>query len=152
MRQRDSGPNQYEISAAGNSLKATCNLPFGPKRSRFGLAALLIALSVLISCGTWLWPKAYGHGNWWYLAHHYTMLDFDDALIGTAVGFLSLLAGIRYLCPAGAVLICDRSQVTTTRIPWYCFTGRWVTHMYNASEVSGFRLKLFDSRSGGTVY
>ena len=68
--------------------------------------------------------------------------------MATAAFGVFLLMGVRMLCPAGAVLTCDRNQVTTTRIPWYCFTGRWVTHTYNVLDVSGFQLKLYSSVRG----
>jgi hypothetical protein len=80
------------------------------------------------------------------------MLAPDDAAIQTGVFAPILLLVIRLLCPAGAILICDRSHVTTTRIPWYSFTGRWVTRTYEAIDVSGFRLKFFGSGEGGSVY
>jgi hypothetical protein len=37
-------------------------------------------------------------------------------------------------------------------IPWYSFTGHWVTHTYEAIDVSGFHLKFYGSGKGGSVY
>lgn len=97
---------------------------------------------------TWLSPDSHGFSNWWRLAHHYSVLDFGGIVMATATFGMFLLMGVRMLCPAGAVLTCDRNQVTTTRIPWYSFTGRRVTHTYNVLDVSGFHLKLYSSVRG----
>jgi hypothetical protein len=151
MRDRYYGRQNYEIKVTSDSLEARCNLPFGPKRNAFMLSALLIGLAAWGMYRTWLSQDSHGYSNWWRLAHHYSVLDSDSIVISTAVFGLFLMMGIRLLCPAGAILICDRSQVTTTRIPWYSFTGHWVTHTYDALDVSGFRLKVF-SNNRGTVY
>jgi hypothetical protein len=152
MRKRDGGRFQYEIKITSESLEARCNLPFGPERNRLLFSVLIIGIAVWGIYRGWLSPDSYGHNNWWYLAHHYRVLDFHDAVFASAIFTLFLLLGIRLLCPAGAILICDRLQVTTTRIPWYCFTGSWVTRTYNAPDVSGFRLKFFGSGQGGNIY
>jgi hypothetical protein len=148
MRERYYGRQKYEIKVTGDSLEARCNLPFGPKRNCILLSALMIGLAAWGSYRTWLSQDSLGYSNWWRLAHHYSVLDFNGLLISTAAFGVFLLMGIRLLRPAGAVLICDRNQVTTTRIPWYSFTGRWVTHTYDALDVSGFRLKVFSSNRG----
>jgi hypothetical protein len=82
------------------------------------------------------------------------MLDFGGVVLATAFFVPLWLFGIRFLCPAGAVLICDRNQVSTSRIPWYSFTEHWVTRTYNALDVSGFRLKYYywGSSHGRSVY
>lgn len=100
----------------------------------------------------WLSSDSYGHNNLWYLAHNYTVLNFDSVVMVTVFYVLFLLGGIRLLCPAGAILVCNRNQVTTTRIPWYSFTGRWVKRTYNTLDVSGFRLKFYGSGRSGNVY
>lgn len=69
-------------------------------------------------------------------------------MMATVAFGVFLLMGVRLICPAGAILICDREQVKTTRIPWYSFTGRWITRAYNVLDVSGFRLKLYSSVRG----
>jgi hypothetical protein len=152
MRERYYGRQKYDIKVTSDSVEARCNLPFGPKRNRLWFSALLLGLSAWGIYRTWLSSDSYGHNNWWYIAHSYAVLDFDALVMATVIYVLLLLLGIRLLCPAGAILICDRNQVTTTRIPWYCFTGRWVTLTYNALDVSGFRLKFFGSGRGGNVY
>jgi hypothetical protein len=146
------GRQKYEIEATGDSLEARCNLPFGPRRNCLLLSALIIGLGVWQVYRIWLSPSPYGHSNWWYLAHGYSAYHLDAVIFGTAFSVLFLLLGIRLICPAGAILSCNRSQVTTTRIPWYSFTGRWVTHTYDALDVSGFCLKYFGSSKGQSVY
>jgi hypothetical protein len=152
MRKRYYGRQNYEIKVTNDSLEARCNLPFGPKRNGSMFSALLIGLAAWGMYRTWLSQDSHGYSNWWRLAHHYSVLDSGSIVISTAFYGLFLLLGIRLLCPAGAILICDRSQVTTTRIPWYSFTGRWVAHRYSASEVTGFRLKFYGFGRGGNVY
>jgi hypothetical protein len=152
MRERYCGRQKYGIKVTSDSVEARCNLPFGPKRNCILFSAMLIGLGVWGIYRTWLSSDSYGHSNSWYLAHYNTVSDFDTVVMATVVYVLFLLLGIRLLCPAGAILICDRNQVRTTRIPWYCFTGRWVTRLYNTSEVSGFRLKFYGSGRGGNVY
>jgi hypothetical protein len=146
------GRQKFEIEFTGDSLEARCNLPFGPKRNCILFSALLNGLAVWGIYRTWLWPGPYGHSARWYLAHHYSVLDTGALIFGTAFYVLFSLLGIRLVCPAGAILSCNRSQVTTTRIPWYSFTGRWVTRTYDAIDVSGVRLKYFGSSNGGSVY
>jgi hypothetical protein len=152
MRKRYYGRQRYDIKVTTDSVEARCNLPFGPKRNCILLSAMMIGLTVWGIYKAWLSPNSNGHNNWWYLAHHYTVLDFGTVEIGTVVYVLLLLMGIRLLCPAGAILVCDRNQVTTTRIPWYSFTGHWVTRIYNVLDVSGFRLKFYGSGRSGNVY
>ena len=84
--------------------------------------------------------------------HHYSVLDINSLVIASVLIGMFLAMGIRLLCPAGAILLCDRNQVTTTRIPWYSFTGHWVTRTYDAIDVSGFQLKFYGSGDGGNVY
>ncbi|HWE84177.1 MAG TPA: hypothetical protein VG267_04490 [Terracidiphilus sp.] len=152
-KQQYYGRQKFEITFTGDSLEARCHLPFGPKRNRILFSLLLILLAVWGSYRTWLLPGgAYGRSTWWYFAHHYSLLDPGALVFATGFYVLFLLTGTRLLCPAGAILTCNRSQVTTTRIPWYSFTGHWVTHAYDALDVSGFRLKYFGSGRGGSVY
>jgi hypothetical protein len=151
-KQQYYGRQKYEFNFTGDSLEARCNLPFGPKRNCVLFSALLNGLAVWGIYRTWLWAGPYGHSTLWYLAHHDSVLDSGAVVFGTGSYILFLLLAIRLVCPAGAILSCDRSQVTTTRIPWYSFTGRWVTHTYNALDVSGFCLKYFGSGRGGSVY
>ena len=148
MRERSYRRQKYEIKVTGDSLEARCNLPFGPKRNRILFSAVLIGLFVWAIYRTWLSQDSLGYSNWWRLVHHYSVLDFDGLVMSTAAFGVFLLMGIRLLCPAGAILVCDRNQVTTTRIPWYSFTGHWVTQTYDALDVSGFRLKVFSSNRG----
>ena len=152
MRQQYYGRQKYEIKVTSDSLEARCTLPFGPKRNSVLFCVLLNGFALWRIYRTWLSPDSVGYSNWWRLTHHYSVLDFPFMVIATAIYGVFSLLGIRLLCPAGAVLMCDRNQVTTTRIPWYSFTGRWVTHAYNASQVSGFRLKFYGSGKGGNVY
>lgn len=152
MRQAYYGRQKFEIETTSDSLKARCNLPFGPKRNCAFFALIMIGFALWGVYTTWLSPDSLGHSNLWRVAHHYSVLDFSSVMIATAIFGLFLPIGIRLLCPAGAVLTCDRNQVTTTRIPWYSFIGRWATQTYNASEVSGFRLKFYGSGRSGNVY
>jgi len=154
MRKRYYGPQQFEIKVTSDSLEARCNLPFGPKRNRIAGSVVAIGAAALILYPTWLSRNSDGHSNWWRLTHHYSMLDFDGVVIATAFLVLLSLIGIRLFCPAGAILICDRNQVATSRIPWYSFTGRWVTRTYNSLDISGFRLKYYfwGSSHGRSVY
>jgi hypothetical protein len=152
MRERYYGRQKYDINVTSDSVEARCNLPFGPKRNCIFFSAVMLGLAVWGIYRTWLSSDSIGHNNWWYLTHSSTVLDFHEVLIATGFFVLFLLLGIRLLCPAGAILVCDRKQVTTTRIPWYSFTGHWVTRAYNASEVSGFRLKFYGSGRGGNIY
>jgi hypothetical protein len=152
MRERYSGRQNYEIKVTSDSLEARCNLPFGPKRSRIATSVLMIGLAVVGAYQTWLPKDSLGYSNLWRLAHHYSVLDLDAIMFDTSVYVLFALTGIRLLCPAGAVLICDRNRVTTTRIPWFSFTGHWVTRTYDTLDVSGFRLKYFGSGKGRSVY
>jgi hypothetical protein len=152
MRKRDGGRFKYEIKITSDSVEAICGQPFGPKQSRTVLGTLLIGLGIWGIYRSWLSHDSYGHNNWWYLAHHYTVLNFDSVVMSTAILFLFMLLGVRLFCPAGAILICNRAQVTTTRIPWHSFTGHWVSRTYNVSDVSGFRLGYFGSGRGGNVY
>lgn len=152
MPERYYGRQKYEIEVTDDSLEARCNLPFGPKQNRIAFSFLMLGLAAWGIYRTWLSPDSQGYNNWWRLAHHYSMLDFDGVVIVTAIYASFTLIGIRLVCPAGEVLICDRNRVTTRRIPWYSFTGRWVTHTYNALDVSGFRLKFYGSGRGGSVY
>jgi len=152
MRERYYGRQKYEIKVTSDSLEARCNLPFGPKQNRVPFSFLMLVLAAWGIYQTWLSPDSHGYSNWWRLAHHYSVLDFDGLVIATAAFGVFLLMGIRLLCPAGAILLCDRNQVTTTRIPWYSFTGHWVTHTYDALYVSGFRLTCFGSGAGGPAY
>jgi hypothetical protein len=126
------GRQKFEIKVTSDSLGARCNLPFGPKRNRIALCALLLVLAAWVMYRTWLSKDSLGYSNWWRLTHHYSILDFGGVMIATAFYVLFLLMLIRLLCPAGAILTCDRDHVTTTRIPWYSFTGRWVTRTYDA--------------------
>lgn len=152
-KQQYYGRQKYEITFTGDSLEARCHLPFGPKRNRILFSLLLILLAAWGIYRTWLSRGGvYGRSTWWYFTHHYSLLDPGVLVFATGFYVLFLLMGIRLLCPAGAVLICSRSQVTTTRIPWYSFTGRWVTRTYDALDVSGFCLKYFGSNKGQSVY
>lgn len=147
------GRQKYEIKFTGDSLEARCHLPFGPRQNCLLLSALLNGLAAWGIYRTWLTPGgAYGHSTLWYLTHHISVLSPGAVVFATAIYILFSLLGVRLVRPAGAVLTCNRSQVTTTRIPWYSFTGHWVTCTYNASDVSGFRLKFFGSGRGGNVY
>ncbi|HEY2471635.1 MAG TPA: hypothetical protein VGI45_27860 [Terracidiphilus sp.] len=152
MRERYSGRHKYEIKVTNETLEARCNLPFGPKPNRIFTGLLMIGLAAWGIYPTWLKPDSLGYTNLWRLTHHYSVLDFPLLVIATALFGMFLLFGIRLFCPAGAILTCDRNQVTTTRIPWYSFTGHWVTRAYDALDVSGFRLKRFGSGAGGAVY
>lgn len=152
MRERYYGRQKFEIKVTSDTLEARCNLPFGPKGNRIALSAAMICLGAWGMYPTWLKPDSLGYTNWWRLAHHYSVLDADGLVLATALFGLVLLLGIRLLCPAGAILRCDRNQVTTTRIPWYSFTGHWVTHTYNTLDVSGFCLKYYGSNKGQSVY
>jgi hypothetical protein len=147
------GRQKFEISFTGDSLEARCHLPFGPRRNLLLFSGLLIFLGLWSIYRTWLLPGGvYGRSNWWYLTHHFSLREPGSIFFATALFVLLLLMGIRLLCPAGAVLICSRSRVATTRIPWYSFTGHWVTHTYDPLDVSGFRLKCFGSGRGGNIY
>ena len=146
------GRQKFEIEATGDSVEARCHLPFGPRRNCLWFGALMAAAGGWLICWIWFSSGPYGHSNWWYLAHGYSAFHLGEAIFGTAFSMLFVLSGIRLTCPAGAILSCTRSLVTTTRIPWYSFTGRWVTRTYDAIDVSGFRLKYFGSSSGGSVY
>jgi hypothetical protein len=151
-KQQYYGRQKYEITFTDDSLEARCHLPFGPKRNRTLISLVFILLAAWGIYRTWFSRSPNGHSNWWYLAHNYPTLDSAPAAFATVIYVLFLLMGIRLLCPAGAILICSRSQVTTTRIPWYSFMGHWVTQTYDALDVSGFRLKYFGSGRGGNVY
>ncbi len=148
MHERYSGRQKFEIEVTDDRLEARCNLPFGPKQNRIWFSTLLIGLSAWGIYRTWLSQDSIGYSNWWRLAHHYSVLDFRGVVTASAVFGLFLLLGIRFLCPAGAILVCDRNKVTTTRVPWYSFTGRWVTRTYDALDVSGFRLKYYRLQQG----
>ena len=148
MRERYSGRHKFEIEVTNDRLEARCNLPFGPKRNLICFGAFLIGLSGWGSYRTWLSQDSHGYSNWWRLTHHYSVLDFGGIVMATVAFGVFLLMGVRLICPAGAILICDREQVKTTRIPWYSFTGRWITRAYNVLDVSGFRLKLYSSVRG----
>ena len=152
MRERYYGRQKFEIKVTGDSLEARCNLPFGPKRNRIAFCVLMFGLAGWVMYRTWMSGDSLGYTNLWRLTHHYSILDFGGIMMATAFYVLLLLMVIRLLCPAGAVLICDRSQVTITRIPWYSFTGHWVTRTYEAIDVSGFQLKFYGSDRGGNVY
>jgi hypothetical protein len=152
MREQYYGRQKYEIKVTSDSLEARCNLPFGPKRNRIGFSVFMLVLAGWVMYKTWLSRDSLGYSNWWRLANHYSILDFDGVLIATAFYVLFSLIVLRLLCPAGAVLIADRNQVTITVIPWYSFTGHWVTHTYEAIDVSGFHLKFYGSGKGGSVY
>jgi len=152
MRERYYGRQKFEIKVTSDSLEARCNLPFGPRRNLIAFSAFMVCLAAWMIYRTWLSQDSHGYSNWWRLTHHYSILDFGGVAMATAFYSLFFLTGIRLLCPAGAVLICDHNQITTTRIPWYSFTGRWVTSTYNALDVSGFRLKFYGSGRGGNVY
>jgi hypothetical protein len=152
MREQYYGRHKFGIKVTSDSLEARCNLPFGPRRNSIAGGVVLISLAVLGPYPVWLSRDSLGYSNWWRLTHHYSILDFGGVTIATVIYVLFLLMGIRLLCPAGAVLICNRNQITTTRIPWYSFTGHWATHTYSASEISGFRLKLYGSGRGGNIY
>ncbi|UWZ86756.1 hypothetical protein [Occallatibacter riparius] len=146
------GRQKFEIETTGDTLKARCNLPFGPKRNCLWFCAVIVSGAAWLNYWMWFSSSSYRHSSWWYLTHGYSADHFDEAIFGTAFSILFVLLGIRLLCPAGAILSCTRSQVTTTRIPWYSFTGRWVTRTYEAIDVSGFRLKYFGSSTGRSVY
>jgi hypothetical protein len=152
VRERYYGRRKFEIKVTSDSLEARCNLPFGPRRNSIAFGVLMVGLAAWMLYRTWLAPDSHGYSNWWRLTHHRSMLDFNGVVIVSAFYALFSLAGIRFFCPAGAILICDRNRVTTTRIPWYSFTGRWVTRTYEAIDVSGFRLKFYGSGDGGNVY
>jgi hypothetical protein len=152
MREQYYGRQKYEIKVTSDTLEARCNLPFGPKRNLIGFSALLIGLSIWATYRNWLWRDSYGYSNWWRLTHHYSVPEFGAVVVATAVFGLFLLLGVRFLCPAGAILRADRNLVTTTRIPWHSFSGHWVTHTYNALDVSGFCLKYYGSSKGQSVY
>lgn len=152
MRERYYGRQKFEIKITSDSLEARCNLPFGPKKNRVAFSVFMLGMAAWAMYRTWLSRDSLGYSNWWRLTHHYSILDFGGVVLCTAFYVVFLLMGIRLLCPAGAVLIYDRIQVTTTRIPWYSFTGHWVTHTYNALDVSGFRLKYYGSSKGQSVY
>ena len=151
-KQQYYGRQKYEITVTDESLEARCHLPFASRRGRVSLCIVMICGAILGIYGTWFAPGPTGRSNWWYLTHHYSLFSPDSVAVGTILWALFLLLGIRLLCPAGAILSCDRNQVTTTRIPWYSFTGRWVTRTYNALDVSGFCLKYFGSGDLGSVY
>lgn len=136
-KQRSYGRQRYEIEFTGDSLEAGCHRLFGPKGNRLLLGLLFILLAVWGIYGTWLSQTPYGHGNWWYLAHDYHALDSGADSFARVFYVLFLLMGIRLLCPAGAIQISNRSQVT---------------HTYDAIDVSGFRRKYFGSGRGGDVY
>jgi hypothetical protein len=152
MSKKYYGRQKYEIEATGDTLEARCNLPFGPRRNCLFLCTLMVSLAAWQMYRIWLSPGRYAHSNWWYLAHGYSASSLGAVTFGTAFAILFALLGIRLVCPAGAILSCTRDQVTTTRIPWYSFTGRWVTRTYETIDVSGFRLKFFGSGRGGNVY
>jgi hypothetical protein len=152
MRERYYGRQKFDIKVTTDSVEARCNLPFGPKRNCILFSSLLLGCAVWGIYRAWLSSDSHGHNNWWYLAHYNTVSDFNSVVIATVIYVLFLMLGIRLLCPAGAILVCNRNQVTTIRIPWYCFTGRWVIRAYNTSDVSGFRLKFYGSGRSGNVY
>ena len=152
MRERYYGRQKFEITVTTDSLEARCNLPFGPKESRIFLTIVSIAVSGWVIYRIWFSPDSHGYSDWWRLMHHNSVLDIYGVVMATVFMGAFLLMGIRLLCPAGAILRSDRNQVTTTRIPWYSFTGHWVTHTYDAIDVSGFQLKFYGSGKGGNVY
>lgn len=152
MRKRYYGRQKFEIKVTSDSLEAICYLPLGPKQSRMFMSTVLFALGGWGFYNTWLSTPPYGRSIWWHVARHYPVPNLDSILVASAFYLLFLLLGIRLLCPAGAILVCNRNQVTTTRIPWYSFTGTWVTRTYNSSDVSGFRLKFYGSGRSGNVY
>jgi hypothetical protein len=148
MRERYYGRQKFEIKVTSDSLEAQCNLPFGPKRNRVLTSLLLLGLAVCGMYQTWLSGDSLRYSNWGRLTHHYSVLHPGSIVFASSFYAVFLLMGIRLLCPAGAILSCDRNQVATTRIPWYSFTGRWVTRSYNVLDESGFHLKLFSSDEG----
>lgn len=152
MRERHYGRQKFDIKVTSDSLEARCNLPFGPKPNRIAFSIAMLAFAAWSLYRTWLWRDSLGYSNWFRLMHHYSLLDLGGVVVSTAFFTLFALLAIRLLCPAGAILKCDRNQVTTTRIPWYSFTGHWVTRVYDAIDVSGFSLKFYGSGKGGDVY
>src|ERR1700722_2177994 len=106
-RQQYYGRQKFGIKFTGDSIEARCHLPFGSKRNRILFSLFLILLAAGEIYWMWFSQDRFGHSNRWYLAHHYSAPHPGAAAIAIVFYPLFLLMGIRLLCPAGAILICN---------------------------------------------
>jgi hypothetical protein len=127
--------SNYRIQVSAESIVVESDGPFRSRTSRIFFGGLLILCSVYP-----LIPWNFAHRRiptlWEMLADSKPgSADFVFGVFASVFLAIAFLTGIRHLLPFGERLLCDRTMLTCSKIPWISFGNRWVTRSVPIAEI-----------------
>jgi|GEM_PF-5189136 len=146
------------VDAVEDSSKAWRDRSSVVRRAIAISATLLIGFAICMSSiGVFAHDGSNGPTIWQNLTsyrwpHHYFVEALVQSVFIGSLAVSSFFYGLRLFFPFGAMLHCNRSTFTVSRIPWFNLHGQWKTQSFPIGSIAEFRFVIYPSRNQKTYY